>query len=110
MFDWFGVNHSHGAFWNWTHTLSEDQGVPPTASSSWVAVDELQIEVGDEKKWLYFVIDTDSRLRLEIDVYSRHGTDLAVVLLHRLNEKHDVAGAKYSVVAAGYLTVLARPN
>jgi putative transposase len=52
-----GVDRSHGAVWNWVHTLSEAQSDPPTASPSRVAVDEKQITVDGEKKWLYAAID-----------------------------------------------------
>ncbi len=41
------------------------------ATPSRFAVDEKQIEVGGEEKWLYATIDTDSKLILEVDVYSR---------------------------------------
>jgi transposase-like protein len=53
------------------HTLSEAQSDPPTAMPSRVAVDEKQIEVDGETKWLYAAIDIESRLLLEIDVFSR---------------------------------------
>jgi putative transposase len=122
-----GVDRSHGAVWNWVHTLSETQSDPPTASPSWVAVDEKQIEVDGEKKWLCAAIDVESRLLLEIDVFSRpqnalrsgmrtrheasrqrRGTDPAAAFLHRLTEKHDVADTEFLVDAADYLTALAR--
>ncbi|ACV48660.1 transposase [Halomicrobium mukohataei DSM 12286] len=45
-----GVDRSHGAVWNWVHTLSEAQSEPPTAAPSRVAVDEKQIEVDGEKQ------------------------------------------------------------
>jgi len=77
VFEWLGVDRSHGAVWSWTHTLSEQQADPPTAEPSRVAVDEKQIEVDGEEKWLYAAIDTDSKLLLEIDVFSRRGTDPA---------------------------------
>ncbi len=67
------VDRSHGAVWNWTHDLAEAQADPPTAEPSRVAVDEKQIEVDGEEKWLYAAIDTESKLLLEIDVYSRRG-------------------------------------
>jgi len=70
-----GVDCSHGAVWNWVHTLSEAQSDPQTAVPSRVAVDEKQIEVDGEKKWLYAAVDVDSKLLLEVDVYSRRGTD-----------------------------------
>ncbi len=73
VLDLLGVDRSHGAVWNWTHTLSKDQ----SDLRRWVAVDEKQIEVDDEDKWLYAAIDTGSKLLLEIDVYSRRGTDPA---------------------------------
>src|SRR6056297_2079421 len=65
--DLLGVDRSHGAVWNWVHTLSEAQSDPPTASLSRVAVDQKQIEIDSEKKWLFAAIDTDSKLLLEID-------------------------------------------
>jgi len=68
-----GVDRSHGAVWNWVHTLSEAQCDPRTASPSRVAVDEKQIEVAGENKWLYAAIDTESKLLLELDVYGRTG-------------------------------------
>ena len=69
VFEWLDVDRFHGAVWNWTHTLSEAQADPPTADPSRVAVDEKQIEVDREKKWLYAAIDTDSKLLLEVDVF-----------------------------------------
>ncbi len=122
-----GIDRSHGAIWNWTHKLSEAQSDPPTAQPSWVAVDEKQIEVDGEKKWLYAAIDTESTLLLEIDIYSRpqnalrsgvrtrrcasrqrRGTDPAAAFLHRLTEKHDIDETEFLVDAGGYLTALAR--
>jgi len=103
-----GVDRSHGAVWNWTHDLAEWQADPPTAEPSRVAVDEKQIEVDGEEKWLYAAIDTESKLLLEIDVYSRRGTDPAAAFLHRLTEKHDVTDAEFLVDAGGYLTALFR--
>jgi len=47
-------------------------------------------------------------LLLEVDVFSRRGTDPAAAFLHRLTEKHDVADAEFLVDAGGYLTALAR--
>ena len=76
---WLGIERSHGAVWNWTHKLAEQQEDPPTAAPSRVAVDEKQIEVDGEKKWLFAAIDIDSKLLLEIDVYSRRGTDPAAL-------------------------------
>ena len=103
-----GVDRSHGAVWNWTHDLAESQADPPTAAPARVAVDEKQIEVDGEEKWLYAAIDTESKLLLEIDVYSRRGTDPAAAFLHRLTEKHDVSDTEFLVDGGGYLTALFR--
>ena len=108
VFELLGIDRSHGAIWNWTHTLSEAQSDPPTAAPSRVAVDEKQIEVDGEKKWLYAAIDTESKLLLEIDVFSRRGTDPAAAFLSRLEEKHDLDETAFLVDAGGYLTALAR--
>jgi putative transposase len=108
VFDWLGVDRSHGAVWSWTHTLSETQADPPTAEPSRVAVDEKQITVDGEKKWLYAAIDTDSKLLLDIEVFSRRGTDPASAFLHRLTTNHDVSDTEFLVDAGGYLTALAR--
>ena len=105
---WLDVDRCHQAVWNWKERLAEQQSDPPTASPSRVAVDEKQIEVDGETKWLYAAIDTDSKLLLEVDVYSRRGTDPAAAFLHRLTEKHDVADTEFLVDAGGYLTALAR--
>jgi len=72
-----------------------------------VTVDEKQIEVDGEKKWLY-AIDTESKLLLEVDVFSRPGTDPAAAFLHRLPEKHDIGDIVFLVDTGGYLTALAR--
>ncbi len=44
---------------------------------------------------------------LEVDVYSRRGTDPAAAFLHRLTEKHNVSETEFLVDAGGYLTALA---
>ncbi len=30
VFEWLGVDRTHGAVWNWTHALAENQADPPT--------------------------------------------------------------------------------
>lgn len=66
------------------------------------------LEVDGEKKWLYAAIDMDSKLLLEVDVYSRRGTDPTAAFLPRLTEKHDVSETGFLVDAGGFLTALAR--
>ena len=50
VLDWVGVECCHQAAWRWKETLAEEQSDPPTAESSWVSVDEKQIEVDGEEK------------------------------------------------------------
>jgi len=57
---------------------------------------------------LYAAIDTKSELPLEIDVYSRRGTDPAAAFLHRLTANHDASETEFLVDAGDYLTVLVR--
>jgi transposase-like protein len=109
--------------WNWTHDLAEAQVEPPTAEPSRVAIGEKQIEGDGDEKWLYAAIDTESKLLLEIDVYSRPqnaerfdvrtrreasrqrcGTDPAAASLHRVTQKHDVSDVEFLVDVGGYLT------
>jgi len=75
--------------------------------SSRAAVNERQIEVDGEIKWLHAAIDTDSRLLLEIDVFSRRGVSPAAAFLHRLTENHETSDTDF-LVGGGYLTALAR--
>lgn len=49
VFEWLDIDCSHGAVWNWAHTLLEAQADPPTAKSTRVAVN-------GEKKWLYAAV------------------------------------------------------
>jgi len=70
---WLGVDRCYQAVWNWKEKLAQTQSDPPTATPSRVAVDEKQIEVDGEKKWLYAAIDTDSKLVLEVDVSAAAG-------------------------------------
>ena len=103
-----GVDRCHQAIWHWKETLSKTQSESPTASPSRIAVDEKQIEIDIEKKWLYAAIDTESKLLLKVDMFSRRGTDPAAAFLHQLTEKHDIADTEFLIDASGYLTVLAR--
>lgn len=45
---------------------------------------------------------------LEVNVFSRRGTDPAAAFLHRLTEEHDVSDTEFLTDAGGYLTALAR--
>jgi len=52
-----GVECCFQAVWYWKERMAEAQSDPPTATPSQVAVDEKQIEVDGEKKWLYAAIE-----------------------------------------------------
>lgn len=43
-----GVDRSHGAVWDWTHRLAENQADPPRIAPRRVAVDETAIQIGTE--------------------------------------------------------------
>jgi putative transposase len=60
------------------------------------------------KKWPYAAIDLESKLLLEVDVFSHRGTDPPASFLYRLTEKHNVADTEFLVDAGGYLTDLSR--
>jgi len=62
VLDWLDVDCCFQAVWNWKEKLAETQSDPPTATPSWVAVDEKQIVVDGEEKWLYAAINTESKL------------------------------------------------
>ncbi len=91
VLDWLGVDPSHQTIWHGKETLAKIQSDPPTASPSRIAVDENQIGVNGEKKWLYVAIYTDLKLILEVNVYSRRGVSPLAAFPHRLTEKHDVS-------------------
>ncbi|QSG07907.1 Transposase [Halapricum desulfuricans] len=53
-----------------------------------VTTDKRQTEVGGEKKWLYAAIDTEPKLLLEADVFSRRETDPATLTRATLSFAH----------------------
>ena len=108
ILDLLGVDRSHGAVWEWTHRLADNQADPPTAEPSRVAVDETAVQIGTEWRWCYAAIDLDSMVVLDIEVFSRHGTDPAAAFLARLDEHHDLSGAELLVDSFGYRTALSR--
>lgn len=61
VLDFLGIDRSNGAVWSLTHDLAEAQSDPPTAEPSRVAVDEKEIEVDGEEKWLHAAIDLESK-------------------------------------------------
>ncbi|WP_080503476.1 IS6 family transposase [Halococcus thailandensis] len=89
------VDRSHGAVWDWTHRLADSQ-------------DETAIQIGTEWRWCYAAIDLDSMLVLDVEVFSRRGTDPAAAFLSRLAEHHDLSEAELLVDSFGYRTALSR--
>ena len=57
------------------------------ASPSRVAVDEAAVKINGEWSWLYTTIETRAKLIPNIVLFSRHGTDPAVVFLQEIHEK-----------------------
>jgi len=77
VLEWLGVERSHGAIWNWTHKLADSQPDPPTAKPSRTAVDETAVEIDGQRHWLYAAVAVDSKLLLDVELFSRRGTDPA---------------------------------
>jgi putative transposase len=105
---WLGVDRSHGAVWQWTHRLADSGSDPPTAQPSRVAVDETAVQIGEEWCWLYAAIDLESMLLLDVELFSRRGTNPAAAFIHRLTEKHEVSETEFLVDGFGYTTALSR--
>lgn len=70
-----------------------------------VAVDQTQIEVDREEKWLYAAIDTDSKPYWKSRCSAARDRP-AAASLHRLTEKHKVSETEFLVDSTGYLTAL----
>ncbi|ELY96879.1 transposase [Natrialba taiwanensis DSM 12281] len=102
------VERSHGAVWNWVHRLADSERDPPTASPSRVAVDETAVKINGEWSWLYAAIDIETKVILDVALFSRHGTDPAPAFLQKFREKHDLSETEFLVDQFGYRTALAR--
>lgn len=63
--------------------------------------DVTAIEINGEWQWPYAAIDLDSWIVPAVEGFSRHGTDPAVAVLHRLIEK-DGSNPEFLVSAYGY--------
>ena len=66
------------------------------------------MQIGTEWQWCYDAIDLDSMVVLDVEVFSRRGTDPAAAFLHRLTERHDLSAAELLVDSFGYRTALSR--
>lgn len=94
--DWLSVDHSNGAVRQWTHHLADTDPDPRWRSSRRDGVDETAVQIGDEWCWLYAATDLETILLLDVELFSRRGTDPAAAFIHRLTEKHDVSKRRFS--------------
>jgi transposase-like protein len=78
------------------------------AKPSRVAVDETAVEIDGEWRWLYAAIDVETKLVLDVALFSRRGTDPAAAFLHGLTENHDVEETEFLVDGFGYTTAISR--
>ena len=87
ILDLLDVDRSHGAVWDWTHRLADDQDDPPRSiyTPQRVAVDETAIQIGSEWRWCYAAIELDSMLVFDIEAFSRRGTDPAALTKAKLS-------------------------
>jgi transposase-like protein len=102
------VDRSHQAIWQWKERLADSAPDPPSAQPTRVAVDETAVKIAGEWQWVYAAIDVETKLLLDIAVFSRHGTDPAAAFLHGLTEKHAVENTVFLVDGFGYSTALSR--
>jgi putative transposase len=96
----FGVERSFQAIFQWVHRLSDSVPDPPSAKPTRVAVDEIAVKIDGEWSWLYAAID--------VELFSRRGTNPAAAFLQRLREKHDLSETVFLVDQFGYRTALFR--
>ena len=80
---------------------------PATAQPSRVTVDETAVQIDGDWCW-DAAIDLDTMLVLDIEVFSRYGTDPAAAFLHRFTEKHNLEETTFLVDGYGYSTAIAR--
>ena len=63
ILDLLGVDRSHGAVWDWTHRLADNQDDPPRSTPRRVDVVETAIQIGTEWRWCYAAMALLNRLR-----------------------------------------------
>ncbi|WP_433627790.1 IS6 family transposase [Halomicrococcus sp. NG-SE-24] len=108
---WFGVERRRATIQHWYQAYADYYEQDFTAEPDRVAVDEKQIQLGNEEKaWLYAAIDVDSKVVLHARLSKHRGRDPAEQFLEELKEKHRVADAEFLVDGMGYLTALVRTN
>ena len=90
------------------HRLADSGCDPPSAQPTRVAVDETAVKINGEWSWVYAAIDTESKVILDVALFSRHDTAPAAAFLQKLREKHDLSEAEFLVDQFGYRTTLSR--
>ncbi|SET15693.1 IS6 family transposase [Natrinema hispanicum] len=109
--EWFGVERRRATIQHWYQAYADYYEQDFTAQPDRVAVDEKQIQLGNEEKaWLYASINVDSKVVHGARLSKHRGLDPAEQFLEELKEKHRVADAEFLVDGMGYLTALARTN
>ncbi len=109
--EWFGVSRTRATIQNWYQSYAEHYEQDFTTEPDRVAVDEKQIQLGEEEKaWLYAVIDVETKVVLHARLSQNRGTDPATTFLKELKEEHRVGDAEFLVDAMGYLTALAKTD
>ena len=107
--EWFGVSRTRATIQHWYQSYAEYYDQEFTADPDRIAVDEKQIQLGEERTvWLYAAIDVDSKVVLHVRLSEHRGRDPAETFLEELKEKHRVSDAEFLVDGMGYLTALAR--
>lgn len=87
ILDLLDVDRPHGAVWNWTHRLTENQTDPPWSALQRVAVGETAIQIGTEWQWCYAAIDLDSIVILGLELFthpesSRFFSPVGIFIFH----------------------------
>ena len=109
--EWFGVSRRRTTIQHWYQAYAEHYEQDFTAKPNRAAVDEKQIQLGNEQKaWLYAAIDMQTKVVLHARLSWHRGHDPAERFFNELKEKHRVSGAEFLVDGMGYLTALARTD
>lgn len=56
-----------------------------------------KLKLTEVEKWLYAAVDTESKLLVEMDMFSCHGTESRVAFFCRLIEKYEISEAEFLV-------------
>jgi len=96
-----GVQRSRTAIHNWVQKAD----VQPTGarSSNYVAVDEVVIQLGTDRYWLYAAVDSTTNEFLHVRLLLTTNTGLTLLFLRELREKRDIDEATLLIDDAAHL-------